>query len=160
MRKYDYEKSIQKYCEDISKIENYELAKADNFEGWNCHHKLELKSTGGVCDVTAQDLIDWGLYYNRPADELIFLTRGEHSSIHNKAKRYSSEAKKKISEAHKGKPSWSKGLHMTDEWKKLHPTFGHTKSCLGQHWYTNGIISIMAFECPEGFKKGRHSRTK
>ena len=134
MGKYTYEKYI-KYCyEDISKIENYELAKADNFKGWNCHHKLELKSTGGIYDVLAQDLIDWDLYYNRPADELIFLTRKEHTIIHNKAKGCTSETKKKISEAHKGKPSWSKGLHMTEEWKKIHPTFGHTKSCSGQHW--------------------------
>lgn len=121
MGNYTYEKYC---CEDISKIENYELAKVDNFKGWNCHHRLELVATGGVCDVLAKDLIDWGIYYNRPADELIFLTRSEHTTIHNKAKGCTSETKKKMSEAHKGKSSWSKGKHMTEEWKKLHPTFG------------------------------------
>lgn len=49
---------------------------------------------------------------------------------------------------------------MKEEWKKLHPTFCHTKSCSGQHWYTNNVISIMAFECPEGFKPGRFRRKK
>ena len=33
----------QQYCkDDLSKIENYELAKADNFKGWHIHHRLEL----------------------------------------------------------------------------------------------------------------------
>lgn len=30
----------------------------------------------------------------------------------------------------------------------------------GKHWYNNGIISIMAFKTPEGFKKGRLPKTK
>ena len=43
-------------CEDISKIENYELAKRDNFRGWVIHHRLELVETGAVVDSTMQDL--------------------------------------------------------------------------------------------------------
>lgn len=29
------------------------------------------------------------------------------------------------------------------------------KSPKGTHWYTNGVKDIMAFECPEGFVRGR-----
>ena len=29
------------YCKDYENIENYEKAKADNFIGWHCHHRLE-----------------------------------------------------------------------------------------------------------------------
>ena len=81
--------------------------------------RLGLEVTGGVCDVTPQDLKDWGLYYHRPADELIFLTLSEHSSLHNKGNTHSKgrtpwnrgkkigplseEHKRKISEASKGK---------------------------------------------------------
>lgn len=105
-------KIVSKYCcEDISKIENYEAAKADNFKGWDCHHRLELMATGGVCDVDRQDLIDWGIYYNRPALELIFLTRAEHMALHRKDGKLSEETKKKISEANKGK-------HLSEETKK------------------------------------------
>ena len=43
-------------CEDISKIENYEIAKRDNFRGWVIHHRLELVETGAVVDSTMQDL--------------------------------------------------------------------------------------------------------
>lgn len=96
---------FERYCDDITKIENYEKAKADNFKGWQCHHRLELIATGGVCDVDRQDLIDWGVYWHRPADELIFLTEKEHKSLHKsfKGHHHSEEAKKKMSEAKKGK---------------------------------------------------------
>lgn len=116
-----------RYCDDIENVENYELAKADNFKGWHCHHRLELVATGGVCDVTAQDLKDWYLYYHRPADELIFLRESEHTSLHNKGKpnvmkgkHHSEEAKRNMSEAHKGKPSVNKG-------KKFGPHSEETK---------------------------------
>lgn len=48
-------------------------------------------------------LIEFGLYYRRPASELIFLTRAEHFSIHSKGRAMSAEARAKISAAHKGK---------------------------------------------------------
>lgn len=96
-------------CEDISKIENYELAKKDDFKGWVIHHRLELVSTGAVVDSAKQDLIDWGIYYHRPADELIFLTRTEHNKLHKAA--MSKESKRKISESNEGK------FH-SEEWKR------------------------------------------
>ena len=43
------------------------------------------------------------------------------------------------------RPAWNKGLTGYK---------GH-KSNNGQHWFNNGVVSIMAFECPEGFVKGR-----
>lgn len=96
-------------CEDISRIENYELAKADNFKGWCIHHRLELVSTGAVVDSTMQDLIDWGIYYNRPADELIFLTKTEHNHIHlvgnkwNIGRKLTEEHKQKLIDANKNR---------------------------------------------------------
>ena len=76
------------YCipEEIEQIENYELAKADNFNGWHLHHRLECIETGAVVNSSAQDLKDWGIYYNRPANELIFLTKSEHCSLHKRKK--------------------------------------------------------------------------
>lgn len=113
------ENNVKKFCcEDISKIENYDKAIADTTQTWACHHRLELIATGGVCDVTKQDLIDWNLYYDRPADELIFLTKKEHSSLHSKGNQYmkgkqhSEETKKKQSES-------AKGRHWTEEQKKM-----------------------------------------
>ena len=87
MRKYN---SMFAFCipEEIQQIENYELAKKDNFKGWHIHHRLECVETGAVVNSSRQDLIDWGIYYNRPASELIFLTASEHKKIHNRAKKY------------------------------------------------------------------------
>lgn len=102
-------KNVKRFCcEDISKIENYELAVADKTQTWVCHHRMELIKTGAVVDSTSQDLIDWNIYYKRPADELIFLTRSEHTKLHNEAggflgRHHSEETKRKISETSKGR---------------------------------------------------------
>lgn len=98
------ESNARKFCcEDISKIENYDKAIADTTRMWDCHHKMELVKTGAVVDSTMQDLIDWGIYYNRPADELIFLIHGEHTVLHCKGRKVSEDTRQKLSEAHKGK---------------------------------------------------------
>jgi hypothetical protein len=139
-------KQVEKYCcEDISKIENYKEAIADTTQMWDCHHRMELIKTGAVVDSTMQDLIDWDIYYNRPADELIFLTPKDHKVLHYKGKKgkpRSEEAKRKISEAskgrkmpprseewkrrqsdvHKGQKAWNKGMkgvyHQSEEFKR------------------------------------------
>lgn len=102
-----YEKTVKRFCcEDISKIENYEKAIADTTQAWECHHRMELIKTGAVVDSTRQDLIDWGIYYHRPVDELIFLTQAEHNSLHHKGRKKpprSEEYKRKMSETKKGK---------------------------------------------------------
>ena len=68
-------------------IENYELAKADDFEGWHCHHRLETHTADGnrrKVDLSREELIAMNMYYNRPANELIFMKAGEHISLHHK----------------------------------------------------------------------------
>ena len=41
-----------------------------------------------------------------------------------------------------------------EEWLRVHRT-GHGMASKGKHWFNNGIIETYAFECPEGFVKGR-----
>lgn len=74
------EKTIKKYCsEDISKIENYDKAIADKRITWHCHHRLEVTPH----EIRLKEQLESdGLYYNRPASELIFLTPREHNCIH------------------------------------------------------------------------------
>jgi hypothetical protein len=55
-----------------------------------------------------------------------------------------SQFRKHLSETLKGRAPWNKGGKGIK-----------TKGCSGQHWYNNGITSTLAFECPEGFVKGR-----
>lgn len=72
-----------RYVKDgrIDLIENYELAKADNFKEWHIHHKLEINND---YINTVNDLKLMNLYYERPPEELIWLTNSEHHTLHNK----------------------------------------------------------------------------
>jgi len=64
-------------CEDISLIENYDKAINDTTQKWDCHHRLEIDM-----NLSYKELKESGLYLNRPASELIFLTHSEHQRIH------------------------------------------------------------------------------
>ena len=98
-------KKVKKFCnEDISLIENCDKAINDETQTWHCHHRKETDE-----GLSAKKLIELGLYYGRPANELIFLTHGEHSSLHHSGKHLSDEEKRKRSEANKGKAPWNKG---------------------------------------------------
>lgn len=68
--------------EEKEMIENYYEAQKDDFNGWEIHHRMELRATGAVVNSSKQELINWGLYYNRPANELIFLKKEEHIKLH------------------------------------------------------------------------------
>lgn len=117
----------KQYCKDFENIENYQKAKADNFKGWDCHHRLETWTSDGerrAVDITAAELIALGMYYNRPASELIFLRKCEHTAL----RKVSSATRKKISEAKKGKPKSeetkkklsvaNKGKHHSEETRR------------------------------------------
>lgn len=107
---------VKQYCkEDISLIDNYEQAINDTISTWHCHHKLEINYD---YTNTIKDMKLMNIYYNRPASELIFLTREEHMSLHHKGFKYSEESKLKISNSRKGQPSPNKGKHVTDEQKR------------------------------------------
>lgn len=93
---------VKAYCsEDISLIENYALAIVDNTQTWDCHHRGEILPCGRF---SQDDLKKFGLYYKRPASELIFLTHSEHRRLHAKGVPMSDANKKAIIEAHRGIP--------------------------------------------------------
>lgn len=64
----------------IEQIENYELAKVDNFKGWCIHHKREIRDD---YINSKEELIMMNLYYNRPPEELIWMNSSEHKSMHS-----------------------------------------------------------------------------
>jgi hypothetical protein len=73
--------NIEKLCTNYKQIENYEKAIADTEQTWHCHHRLEIHE-----DYTnsVKHLKMMNLYYNRPPEELIFLTSAEHSRLYAK----------------------------------------------------------------------------
>ena len=158
------------FCKNPENIENYEKAKADNFKCWDCHHRLETHNSDGerrLVDITRDELKALDMYYNRPADELIFLTSMEHISLHQKGKKHSEETKKKMSEAKKGKQLSEEHKKKMSEAKKGKQLSEETKKKMSEalkgkniwikctHWYNNGKISKRAKECPDGFVPGR-----
>ena len=146
--------TFERYCRDYKNIENYEKALADNFKGWHCHHRLETHNSDGerrLVDIARAELKALNMYYHRPPEELIFLPRIEHEAF-KKGKHHSDETrrkmkgnknalgckrseetKNKMSEAHKGKNTWTRG----------------------RHWYNNGKENKYCYECPDGFTPGR-----
>lgn len=179
----DY-KYYKHYCDDIENVENFDKAAADNFVGWHCHHRLETHNSDGVrriVDISHKELIALGMYYHRPAEELIFMTTKEHVMLHCKGKyhteeekkkmreawdynkHFTEETRKKISEAGKGRQSpmkgktpWNKGKNnvYTKETRKKMAEAAKVRN-KGKHWYNNGKENKFCYECPDGFVSGR-----
>lgn len=121
-------KKVKRYCkDDISKIENYELAIADKKHVWDCHHRLGLTLDGEQAH-SQEELERLGMYFHRPYFELIFLTKTEHRRIHGESKILSEETKQKIKDNHshywKGKKPWNAGKITSEFGRKFYEHFG------------------------------------
>ena len=113
----DGEPYSQCFCTKPELIENYDKAIADKTQVWECHHRREEF-------YSYKELIERGEYFDRPPEELIFLTKSEHHKIDSACKRiaesmkgkrvgennpfygkyHSEEAKRKMSVTRKGRP--------------------------------------------------------
>ena len=79
-------KSKRICCEDLSLIENYDLAVHDKDVIWVLHHRDEHRILPSGIEVwrTKDELKENGRYFKVPANELIFLTPSDHTKLHNK----------------------------------------------------------------------------
>ena len=152
------EKYAKMYCsEDISLIENYHQAIADKEKIWDIHHRRECDDEGRIL-FTLKKLKKMNLYFNRPAKELIFVTRSMHMKIHrelhekcgkNVGKKYG-----KIGGKIGGKKNaipilqFSKDGALIKEWpsaKEAESQLGIARSnicacCKGRHKHTGGFV--------------------
>ena len=142
------------YCKDYENIENYQKAKADDFKNWEVHHRLETHNSDGerrLVDITADELKALGMYYNRPAEELIFIPIYEHSRLHMKGKHLSEETKKKMSEASKGNKYALGHKHSEEAKNKIAEAMkGEKNPFYGKHHSEDTRKKIRAS------KKGKH----
>ena len=114
-----------KYCKNIEEIENYAAAAADNFVGWDMHHRLETHNSDGLLrlvPLSREELKALGMYYDRPASELIFLKHRDHTRLHLLGQQRTPETRAKIgaasrdrhpSEETRAKISASVKLHLS-----------------------------------------------
>jgi hypothetical protein len=72
-------KNIKQFCKNYTQIENYNEAINDKEKVWDCHHRLELRED---YINTREELKLMNLYYDRPPEELIFLTKEKHQALH------------------------------------------------------------------------------
>ena len=162
--------TLKQYCKgDYTKIENYYKALSDTKQMWDIHHRAETDENKSM-----KQLKEEGRYYNVLPNDLIFLTRYEHNKIHQIDRSTSNETRKKQSIAKIGNknPMYNKNPldFMTDEavqeWKRKRSEImtgklaGDKNPAYNKHHYNNGIISILAYECPEGFVAGILKRNK
>ena len=76
------EHNAKRFCsEDIALIENYQEAISDEEKMWDTHHRRECDENGKTL-FTKKQLIEMNLYYDRPASELVFVTRSMHLKLH------------------------------------------------------------------------------
>ena len=134
-------------------------------EGYDIHHLDENK-------------------LNNSLSNLVYLTRSEHTKIHNKSgKKLSEETKQKMSEAKKGEKHPFYGQHHSEETKrKMSEAAKGNKNMLGKHhteetkrkirnfskglnkdriWINNGVENRFIHfdeEIPEGFSRGMLKR--
>lgn len=114
-------------------IENYDKAIVSD-DIWHCHHRLETHTSDGekrLVQLTMNELKALGMYYKRPANELVFLTDSEHHYLHTagyKGHSHSEETKRKMSLVKKGNKYHPKRIivcletqeeHSVNEWSRL-----------------------------------------
>jgi hypothetical protein len=121
----------QCFCTKPELIENYDKALVDTTKTWHCHHRLETHTSDGerrLIELSRKELIALDMYYDRPAEELIFITKEEHTGLHFKGKNrepLSEEHKRKISKAEKGKKC---GPFSEEHKRKI------SEARKGKHW--------------------------
>ena len=104
-----------------------------------------------------------GNHDNNDPENLIWLSDWEHRSYHSSHR--SAETLKKIGDANRMRPvgKETREKHST-YWKEHNPNANgmsdtHRKKLSerkkGRKWFNNGITSVQAYECPDGFKPGR-----
>lgn len=140
------EHTVKKFCkDDISKIENYELAINDS-SMWHCHHRLELTINNEFANSEA-NLKRLNMYYNRPYFELIFLKSEDHHRLHNSVYKHNDSIRHKI--------SINTSKAMRGKLPKNIDALKYSRKNKGMHWFTNGSLNVMSYACPAGYWKGR-----
>ena len=132
----------KRYCsDDISLIENYQTAISDQTKTWDVHHRKESDSEGRTL-FTKKQLIEMNLYFNRPAQELIFVTRAMHLKLHRETHVKGGKSPSKIEKQSLPILQFAKDGTLIKEWPS-------TKEAYRQL----GIARSSICNCLKGYRK-------
>lgn len=116
------ERTAKSFCNNYTEIENYNEAVNDLNQTWDCHHKKEITE-----NKTRLQLINEDIYYNRPPEELVFLTHADHTKVHKTGKfnpmfgkHHSEEIRQIISKSMRGRSFTVEHRQKISEAKKLY----------------------------------------
>lgn len=151
-----------RYCsEPIENIENYSEAVADKEHMWDCHHRNEIclanqsRLDRGI--TSKAQLIADGMYYNRPASELIFLRQDAHMRLHYMDRSRSEETKRKMAESNPLK----KQVEMkrkSDGFTMTFPSHSEAARWLRENGYPKATSAAVS-KCAHGHKKTAYNAT-
>lgn len=146
-----HSRELKQYCsEPLENIENYEKAIADTEHVWDCHHRAEILPCGVY---TRQQLVKAGMYWNRPASELIFLLHGEHRRLHNLNQSQETHRSRALSMTNN--PFQSTPVEMTrlsDGTTKAFPSMGEAARWLRGNGYPRAYPSNICTCCVETYR--------
>lgn len=127
------------FCRHPELIENYDKAIADTTQTWECHHRLETHNSDGErrsVDLSTKELIALDMYYDRPPEELIFLTKSEHRRLHG------------LGVGFKNTPHSHKGMHWFNNGKK------QVRAYTCPEGFTRGVLEVSKLKASKA-SKGR-----
>ena len=84
---------------------NYDKAIADKTQIWEVHHRLETHTSDGerrIVELSKAELEAFDMYYDRPPEELIFLTKRDHFHLHSPCYKRTKEQFEKAAVKRKG----------------------------------------------------------
>lgn len=125
------------YCRHPELIENYNKAIADTTQIWDVHHRLETHNSDGekrLVQLTSKELKALDMYFDRPPEELIFLTKEEHRTLHFRGRTSPTKGMKRSDETLEKMRKSLKG-HSTSEETKAKISKANKGNYKGMHWH-------------------------
>lgn len=142
-----FEQSILRLCTSQEEADTYEKFYIEKYDSIN--NGYNTQSGGCYCNRLNAEVSEESR--KKMSTAKIGKYNGENNPMFGR--HHLEESRKKMSEKH-----WNcSGEHAV--WFNKHLTEEHKKKLSeqkkGRHWYNDGINSVMTYECPEGFVKGR-----
>lgn len=181
MKKYDFYKEIlvdNLNAEQANLLEDYYINKYDSItSGYNKYHNREnyVPTSEERKRISERTKEGMKKYRERIGEEELSRRNKYAATFSNHQKAAQSLKKRYQTKTEDEKRAWRdairraqnnpKAICKSEEFRKKMSILAKQQAAEGRtskgcRWWTNGVISLRAYTCPEGFKSGRHKRSK